>query len=444
MKNAYIERLAEADEFEIVKTVGEYYVDAVACSSTAFTLNVFDMNQYDTNDMQRILDGLSSTLLALKRKPAIRFQKSSQIAARVANEIAGVMGDAHRQAFDFRRMDVQPVLLIVDRLSDLTSVLLTQWTFQAMLHDMLPHGGIVNNRIRFDPDDAKQEMSLSIDQDAFYRENLYANYGQIGDRIQHMVRQYEQRAREHSRTDPASIVDMKRFIHDYPEWRRQGEQVAKYVSLACSLQRLIDDHRLLERSEMEQAMLTNGDPILALNVLESMMTEHGGEERLRMALLYVSYYGKRQGFNQLTLMDRMKPFISQEQVKMLDKVIQNMATYEQTQDTSSPIQQIGDNVLDDTVYTRHISPLTVTIDRLLRGRLPLHDFPIIQTSANQNSSQSDKPTDVIVFSVNGGSYQEECQLQRLVHRLHPHVRLVYGCTGFLNSGHVVEALAHME
>jgi len=46
--------------------------------------------------------------------------------------------------FDFRRTDTPPVLLILDRRNDPVTPLLTQWTYQAMVHELL---GIHNNRV---------------------------------------------------------------------------------------------------------------------------------------------------------------------------------------------------------------------------------------------------------------------------------------------------------
>jgi hypothetical protein len=49
-----------------------------------------------------------------------------------------------RTLFDFARRGGVPVLLIIDRRSDPVTPLLMQWTYQAMVHEVL---GIRNNRI---------------------------------------------------------------------------------------------------------------------------------------------------------------------------------------------------------------------------------------------------------------------------------------------------------
>jgi vacuolar protein sorting-associated protein 45 len=44
--------------------------------------------------------------------------------------------------FDFRQPEVPPVLLIIDRREDPITPLLNQWTYQAMVHELI---GIKNN-----------------------------------------------------------------------------------------------------------------------------------------------------------------------------------------------------------------------------------------------------------------------------------------------------------
>ena len=48
------------------------------------------------------------------------------------------------QLFDFRKPDTPPILLILDRREDPVTPLLTQWTYQAMVHELL---GIRNGRV---------------------------------------------------------------------------------------------------------------------------------------------------------------------------------------------------------------------------------------------------------------------------------------------------------
>lgn len=121
------------------------------------------------------------------------------------------LSDARMQEaalFDFRRGDGAMLLLIVDRLDDPVTPLLSQWTYQvrgaqvgaahdsgdvsrasranampnlsqAMVHELLT---IDNNRVDLRSVSSKiakenQELVLSAEQDAFFAAQMYSNYG---------------------------------------------------------------------------------------------------------------------------------------------------------------------------------------------------------------------------------------------------------------------------
>lgn len=63
--------------------------------------------------------------------------------------------------FDFRRTETAPLLLILDRRNDPVTPLLTQWTYQAMVHELL---GIRNGRVSLaDADGVRSDLQVSID-----------------------------------------------------------------------------------------------------------------------------------------------------------------------------------------------------------------------------------------------------------------------------------------
>ena len=82
-------------------------------------------------------------LLSLKKKPLIRYGKNSVLCRKLATEVRYAMTQ-EEQLFDFRKPDTPPILLLVDRREDPITPLLTQWTYQAMVHELL---GIENGRV---------------------------------------------------------------------------------------------------------------------------------------------------------------------------------------------------------------------------------------------------------------------------------------------------------
>lgn len=74
----------------------EFYADFVAIDPYHFTLNIPSNHMYmlpavvDPTNLQhfcdRVVDGIAALFLALKKRPVIRYQRTSDIAKRVAQE----------------------------------------------------------------------------------------------------------------------------------------------------------------------------------------------------------------------------------------------------------------------------------------------------------------------------------------------------------------------
>jgi hypothetical protein len=50
-----------------------------------------------------------------------------------------------------------------------------------------------------------------------------------------------------------SIADMQRFVENYPEFRAKSGNVSKHVTLMGEMSRAIDERRLMQVSQIEQA-----------------------------------------------------------------------------------------------------------------------------------------------------------------------------------------------
>jgi vacuolar protein sorting-associated protein 45 len=62
---------------------------------------------------------------------------------------------------------------------------------------------------------------------------------------------------------------MKRFVEEYPEFRKLGGNVSRHVALVGELSRLVERDRLLDVSEVEQSLASNESHTPDLKVISS-------------------------------------------------------------------------------------------------------------------------------------------------------------------------------
>jgi vacuolar protein sorting-associated protein 45 len=300
LQKSFIERLAEGDTHEVVREVQEYFADFVAVNQDLFSLNFTandhiyaeELPTWDPNTLKRVAEGVSSVLLALKKKPLIRYEKNSALCRKLADDVSYII-QSESQLFDFRKSDAMPILLLLDRRNDPVTPLLNQWTYQAMIHEMI---GIDNGRvdlshvagIKLD----NKEVVLSIDNDSFYSSNMFLDLGDLGINIKNYVQDYQKK--HHSTKNIESIADMKKFVEDYPEFQKLSGNVSKHVALVGELSGKIEREHLLEIGELEQSLACTDSFASHLKSVQTILNrpDISLDAKLRLLLLYAIRYEK--------------------------------------------------------------------------------------------------------------------------------------------------------
>lgn len=180
----------------------------------------------------------------------------STLAKRLGEELVHQTTQGQPSLFDFRRSDPPPLLLILDRRNDPVTPLLTQWTYQAMVHELL---GIHNGRVSLQASSGlkpeQRELVLSTSEDPFFQRNLYDNFGDLGASIKRYVLEFQTKTASSKQIE--TVQDMKRFVEEYPEFRKLSGNVSKHVTLLGELSRRVEGDHLLEVSEVEQSLASN-------------------------------------------------------------------------------------------------------------------------------------------------------------------------------------------
>ncbi|KAI2471703.1 Sec1-like protein [Annulohypoxylon bovei var. microspora] len=456
VKKSSLERLAEADDHEVVKQVQEHFADYLVVNPDLFSLNLTLPQQriwsgspdlWNPDSLQRTTDGLIAILLSLKKKPLIRYERNSLLAKKLATEVRYHITQ-EEQLFDFRKVDTPPILLILDRREDPATPLLNQWTYQAMVHQLL---GIHNGRVNLDdvPEVRPElkEIVLSQDQDPFFKKNMYLNFGDLGGNIKDYVEQYQSKTKNNANIE--SIMDMKRFIEEYPEFRKLSGNVSKHVTLVSELSRRVGAENLLEVSEVEQSLACNDNHATDLRNVQKLIQSPSvtADNKVGLVALYALRYERHPSNSLAMLVDLLSAAggVPARQADLVAKLLIYHHSLQQSQ-AAGGIADIfesggifsGARAIKglkgvENVYTQHSPHLETTLQNLIKGRLREQQYPFVEGGGTTR----DKPQDIIIFVIGGATY-EESKTVAGINASSPGIRVVLGGTNVHNAATFLE------
>ena len=160
-----------------------------------------------------------------------------------------------------------------------------------------------------------QEITLTTSTDPFFQAHHLATFGDLGTALKSYVQSYQARSLAQQPSSINSITDMKRFVEEYPEFRKLGGNVSKHVALVGELSRLVDKDKLLELGEVEQGLATRAGADLKVRAtcrpmspscfegssksVQSFISSDAVSPRnkLRLLILYALRYQKTQASN---------------------------------------------------------------------------------------------------------------------------------------------------
>ena len=465
-RDAMIQQLAEADEHEVVQQVQEYYADFLAINPDLASLNVpstaglADGARWDQPVFDRAQQGVCALLLALKKRPLIRYTAKSEVCMRLAESVLNTI-DSEPDLYAFRKPEVAPLLLLLDRRDDPVTPLLNQWTYQAMVHELLGlENGRVDLRGRAGAAKGQEQVVLSERQDAFFREHMYENYGDLGLAIKAMVDDFQTATKGNRNLQ--SIEDMQRFVESYPEFRQRQGNVSKHVALMSELSRAVEERALMGVSELEQELACGnlGCSQACEEVLEAMgrpRVRH--EERLRLVMLFALRYESSGAEADLArLVRRLAELgVSAERQGLVKTIVQHAGEEQRAGDLYSSrnfASRFAGAVKKglkgvDNVYTQHQPLLATTLEAAARGKLPEAAYPSVAVggaggAGGGGGGGAGGARDVVAFIVGGTTFEEA----RAVHLLNSSGEVpgnfLLGGTRVLNSKAYLEDLLDLQ
>ncbi|GFR51106.1 hypothetical protein Agub_g13436, partial [Astrephomene gubernaculifera] len=437
--SVFLQELAEADASqERVVEVQEYYADFSCPDPFHFLVPVprnellFAVRQpgaapsaaeYELID--RCVQGLSSLFLALRRRPVIRYQRGSELVAELARGLHSLTYKQEAAVFDFgSSRSAPPVVLLLDRRDDPVTPLLTQWSYQAMVHELV---GVADNTVKLTSGKVPEQFRdivFDARQDDFLRRHLYKNYGEVGASVKALVEQFQSASTKHSRVE--SLEDMRRFVLEHADFQKLQGNVSKHVNLMTQLSEVVSERNLMEVSMAEQelanpaASLSPGTSLEDVSRLMRAPTT-SDVDKVRLAALYALRF-ESDAPRVRQMLDCLVSTGVRDREPRLYAAAEAVLRY------GSSSRRAGDlygsrNLLNkarnvfkglqgvDNVYTQHTPLLSETVAELAADRLDPAAYPYMAASAAEAAALAANakrapPREVIVFILGGTTYEE--------------------------------------
>ncbi|CAL6414990.1 unnamed protein product [Bathycoccus prasinos] len=407
--------------------------------------------------IDRCVEGVTSVCLALKRPPMFRYSAKSNIARRIAEDAQRVASEREPGLFDFGRRNDEGYchVLIVDRFDDCVTPLLTQWTYQAMVHEIF--GISSSNRVRA-PDAQKlskkpEEFILSSSEDAFFRDHKYDDYGDVGAAVKKYVDDFaNERSKTTASKSTASVDDVAKFVERFPEFRQKSATVAKHVQLVHTLSKVINDRQLMKVSEIEQELACAGTSV---NGLEKQVEEivndpsFGESEKVRLVALYCLRRETEAPQICQHLIRVLSNHVGGKRIDALDCMLRRGGENARTSDlfgtkTIAARMRTSVSALKgaENVYTRHVPLVRSLVAQCVNGKLPASEYSPTWDGFTPECSK--KPAEIIVFIVGGATYAEARAVAKFnASKESNNIKVTIGGYSMLHQSRFIENLANV-
>lgn len=453
VRKSQLERLAEADDHEVVSRVQEMFLDWKKINNDLFSCGVPDVWQslstWSTDSLEDSVNSVFAVLGSLRLgHPSIRFESNSAVGRKFASQL-----DAHLTQHEGalpKSSTRNTVVLVLDRLNDPVTPLISHWTYQAMVDEIL---GIANNRVDLshaaDVPQSHREIVLSQDQDTFFSDTMYLNFGDLGAAVRDYVQHYSKRTKSSQQLE--SVADIKKFVDGLPEFKKMQSNTTKHVSLVGELSRLVDHDHLLAISEVEQSLACNENHAQDLQSIKDFIASPDVSIYLKYRLTALYGLRYRNNPNAVTeqLLQALKANNNVYEAEELEQAVRNLlGAFSSSRYPQEDLFKQGSIFMRaqqglkglrgvENVYTQHKALLDGILAQQLKNKLPREKYPYVSRSTDT------EPTNIVVFYVGGATF-EEARIVGEFNREGSKQSIMLGGTDIVNPNKFLTALSKAQ
>lgn len=272
-----VERLATLKEVNLEYILYPDYRSFTTAQDNAlptfFGANIESSEEYK-DEIKAMATRLATIFSTLKENPSIRYRAALPpgeeyppglesrllVSQRLAVELYEVLSDMQRAGHIPERETCE--IIITDRGFDPVAPIIHEWTYEAMIHDLLEgtdalHGKVFTYDAETQGGKTESKDHILDERDSMHVDLRHRHFASASLKISQSLDDLRAKSRVASRpaVGALDLRSMGKLVQALPQYRDQLQQLAAHVELASSLNRQIDIHKLTDLGKLEQDLV---------------------------------------------------------------------------------------------------------------------------------------------------------------------------------------------
>lgn len=383
-------------------------MDFIPYESQAFHMDLTDgMVSFFSagGDAQRAKDVVATKLVtlmaALNEYPIIRYAQGQRVAAALATSVQQRLDVLARSAVGWSPNEERAILLILDRTMDPISPLLHEFTYQAMVYDLLD---VVNDKYTYA---FTSNTGLTQKKDVILGETdvlwPVLRHMHIADTIEWVIESFNEFLKNNKATKLAggkqvdSLKDMSEAMRAMPQYTEMLSKYSLHIHLANTAMEAFNNTGLERIAQIEQDMATgeDADRKAVKNVivrLHPILSDPSvsKEDKMRLLILYIISQEGIKDQDRKRLMELAKISLQEQatiaNISSLGVTLNKGAKGKSKKKDTKKKKRHGDDVPFE--LSRYVPMLSTILDDLTQDQLSNTDFPFLRDDPGDSSLPS--------------------------------------------------------
>ena len=431
-------------------------------------LKIFNATQDNQNKiLKSICDRLFTVLTTLNIHPYIQYQANSKFCTILSDEIEDIF---IKNKF-CKNLKKGGILLLTDRSIDVTSPLLHDYNFRALVYDLLE---VKNNTLNIN----NKKIVLSDDDDLWHSYKVM-HIAEVFDKLTKDIAEFQKSdiAKVGNASNMDSFSDMHNVLNNMSSYKLKSTQLSNQLHLAEELNKKYKNNHINEIIELEQDIVSgendggkinNRDIFKNFTITKSKLTNQR-EDFIRLLLtLYTSLSIDEKDFNFLS------GKLSEEESGVLRGLIKlgfdpkssgKKNERRKTNLIREKVSLVGENISKKITYSslRSSPNITILAEQASNYLLDKDQFPfrnwdkgdlpkkekkygtknLFDTSSNKEADLSEMEP-LIVFNIGGLAHNEISSLEKLQKSNVINHRIYIGSTDIINASEYMKQLREID